>query len=510
LSILEALLNRAPDVDRAVEAEQGKAAVGIGAQWMATETPLSQLLGNSPRAKAVKAVTVWRSNIWVRAAERAISTRLSTVDWWLEDDEGQKVDDESPEGQQAVRDLFAMPYRPLPDDPVTATPRTFRELSSITSRHMGIIGYATWYLSQTEALAGTPAEIIYVHPGRMTPATNKQGGLIGWVMDAGTDNPVPFERDEIVLFALEPPDEGFLSTGLVESALAKVEMSRLSDRHANYVLASGGRMPGIYRPTANNTIPDDTFHAMVSDLRSVTEMPDAAKRSLVLKGPVEFQPTSATADALKLIDLANMSRDDILGLWGVPKTQLGMDVPAGLNSGETKGKDEAALWEGAIGPRLNVIRETSDLIILNRYAELPGVGKLRLVTDNPTFDDAMPAYDMAQKAVAQPLTVAERRSIIGLQPFGDSRDEEVWLPVNIVPAQDALTPEPFDPFGKARVNPRQLSAMRSALGKFLKEQGERIGRKMEAKQAAVKRKPNDTSPWWNDKVEAEALEKALR
>jgi phage portal protein BeeE len=356
---------------------------------------MSAILGDSYEKRAAQAVGTWQSNLWVRACERAISTRLGSVEWELQDEDGNPITQESSEAQQAVAQLIARPYHPQEGDPVAASPQTRKEQWSLTSRHMGVVGYGFWYLSGTDALAGLPSEMLYVHPARMSPATNAQGNLIGWVMDRNSTQPVGFDLDEIVPFNLEPPEEGFLGTGLVASALAKAEMSRLTDKHANFVLSSGGRLAGMFTPPPGTNIPEEQYQAIVRDLRSIVEMPDASKRSLVLKGPVQFTETAASPADLRLTDLAEMSRDDILALWGVPPSQLGMEAPAGLNSGGTKAYDEATLWQGAIEPRLRTITENYNRLILSRYEEV--TGRLVLIAKPPVFDDAMPLYDMAAK-----------------------------------------------------------------------------------------------------------------
>ena len=48
-------------------------------------------------------------------------------------------------------------------------------------------------------------------------------------------------------------------------------------------------------------MPDDVYEGLKRDLRSIVEMPDAAKRSMILKGPVEFDPVDQTVSELQLL-----------------------------------------------------------------------------------------------------------------------------------------------------------------------------------------------------------------
>ena len=111
---------------------------------------------------------------------------------------------------------------------------------------------------------------------------------------------------------------------------------------------------------------------------------------------------AATVSELEVVAVANMSRDDILALWGVPATQAGIATPAGLNSGAVKGFDEAILWQGAIHPRLRAFQETLQYGLLDR---LPM--KLDLELEEPEFDDDAPRYALLKNSENTALTNAE-------------------------------------------------------------------------------------------------------
>jgi hypothetical protein len=69
----------------------------------------------------------------------------------------------------------------------------------------------------------------------------------------------------------------------------------------------------------------------------------------------------------------------------------------GLNSGETRKYDEAALWQNAVGPRLRTFRETLQFGLLDRFAALGKPVELEL--EEPEFDDEAPAYALAAQSL---------------------------------------------------------------------------------------------------------------
>ena len=525
-----------------------KAATGIGASWMTHQPQLSTFL-KDPRKAMAQAQEVGRSNLYIRAAERVIGERFSTVGWHLED-----ANDEPIESGPIV-DLMERPYRPQPGDPIAATPQTRAGLWRITCRHMGLCGNAFWYLDRADALAGTPLSLLYINPARMTPSEDDAGNLIGWVLDADAyGKGMPLEPKSVLHFRLEPADTGHWGMGLVESAYERHELLRLADRQAQGILAAGGRLAGVFAPPdAASAIPEEQYQQLVKDIRTITELPDAARRSLVLRGPIEFTKTAASPSELDLRAMSELGRDGILDLWGVPLSQLAGQGPGGLNSGETHKYDEASLWQNAIGPRLRSFAETVQFGLLDRFAALGQAVELEI--EEPAFDDEAPMYDLAQKAAGLPLTNRERREMVGLEPLGDPEfDEAVWLPINLT---DVWTvgkgapepPAPAVPFmpmqrdeappeeepeeeaaededspvkaildaAKARAVPGQ-DRLRAQTTRGMERALERVFARMQAEVSAkVKRNaahlashPNDDSVWWDEAKWQREITNAIR
>ena len=272
---------------------------------------------------------------------------------------------------------------------------TRRGLWSITSRHIGLCGMAYWYLDQRDGFAGIPLSLLYINPARMWPAEDEAGNLTGWVLDPADETGrggTPLELDEVLPFYLDEPDTGNLGTGLVEVASLKAQITTLADRHAAYVLATGGRLAGIVSPK-EGSIPDEQFQTLVREFRNLVEAPDAAKRTTILQGPVDFQATAATPNELNLLDLSKMNRDDIFAVWGFASTMSGIPSPAGLNSGERPKWDEQVLMQGPVHDRIVSITETIQYGLLDRWQKLGATIDLEI--EEPTFDDAGPAYEIA-------------------------------------------------------------------------------------------------------------------
>lgn len=520
-----------------------KASSGIGSTWMTYEMPVSSFSRNPQKAMR-DAQSLYRLNPWVGAAERLIGQRFATVGWHIEDADDNEIDDTSPAPYQAIRNLLERPYTPRPGDPQSQTPRTRSSLWKITCRHMGLCGVTFWYLDQTEALGGTPLQILYLNPARVTPKTDAQGNLTDWLLDADDRGygGTPLGLKNVVRFQLEPPDEGHLGVGLVESAMAKVEVSRLADRHSVNVLAAGGKQGGVISPHGGR-LNDDEYAQLERDVRTMNEGPDAARRWLILRGPVDYTRTASTPMELNLLELAQMAKEDTLALWGVPPSQLGITLPVGMNSGGAKDTDFEVLWQNGVGPRLRVFRETLQFEFLDRYKTLGLQPELEI--DEPQFDDKYPQFELAGQAANQPLRNKERRALMGLDPFGDDAlDNAVWMPTNVIAIGQApdeetgvIAPPPYldelrhqaavsEPgagvvpaapafgggIGKAKADVRDETALRmkADLVRVLKRAGVNAAAKATQRHGHLTRKPSDVDAIFDARTFEATLSATLR
>lgn len=479
--------------------------------------PMALFSGNrDPHKLMADAQALYHQNVWVAAAERAVFGRILRTVWRLEDGEGDTVERKTHPA--------AVPLLDLIDSPNRQTSR--RMMWGLTLRHLGLCGNSAWLLDQREALNGTPGALYYLNPARLSPV-RRDGVLIGWVLDA-TENPntnrltgsrpVPLQAAEVQLFTLDQDDWTQWGIGIAEAAAAKIELARLSNQQASSTMALGARRAGIIMPKEGSFNVEE-FEQLVRDWRSISNDPDSAKRLQVMRQPVEFIESAATAAESQLMEIMGASRDDILAAWGVPPTQIGVTLASGLNSGETRNYDEAVLWQGAVSHRLDAFREGVQHV-LNLWKPALGYAP-QIVFDTPSFDDNAPLFDQALKAKAIPLTHQERRALVGLDPFEDeSLNGQVYIDQTMVPLGGLLpeapqesteietgttesdskaTTEEITETLRGKTERQFLPAFTRKVAAVLADMRDAIASAVEAKWSAISRKPKDDSPWWRPK-----------
>jgi HK97 family phage portal protein len=512
-SIIDRLLGRPNEV---------KAATGPGVAALTYHTPW-HTLSRDPNRLMAEGQALFHNNGWVYSAESALGGRFLRTPWHLEDENGDTVDEKSASELQIPWTLLRKP----------ATKKTTDQLWSVTFRHLGLSGNAFWYLDQTDAAFGTPLQVMYINPARMTPVTDAGGNVTGWVLDH-PDNPVvnqqssqyrtgtPLSVDEVIHFTFNEPDWGIWGIGWVEAAQRKIQLDRLADSHAGGILSSGGRLTGLVSPKTGVTVQDDQWVQFVRDWRSITSDPDAAKRLQISKMPVDFTQLSASPKDLQLTEVSKANQETIFGMAGVPLTARGINVPSGLNADLAEGFKEV-VYE-TVKERAEPFREKVQSELLDRFG---GFGiNVKLVLDYPEFDDKTPMFEAASKSVTVALTNNERRNILGLEPLEDEEiGAQIWIASTLTrideepePVPTPLIPPPIPPTdddeeevvedaveGKAK-NLRQSfePKFQAAIAKVLSAQQRYVLSKSEH----LLRKSNDTG-WWNEKREHARFMEAL-
>jgi hypothetical protein len=523
-TILDRLLGRAPDsAQKAVVTGTGGTGPGVIA-WH-NDLPLHHATKN-PRRLMKQAQELYHRDLIIRAAEHRVSSAMAGLPWHLEDENEDEVTDQSPPELIAIRDWLDKPQGALTD----RRQMTRRALWHLTSRHSGLCGTAFWYQDQRTLGTGQPLVSLYINPARMHPVQNEQGILTGWKLDADEEGNggIPLELDEVLQFDFEPPDWGHYGIGLVESAWSVVGVSGAIERHEASLFSAGARLAGLISPKTGVTLSDDQWAAAVRDWRNITGDPESAKRLHILRGPVDYTRTGATMQELAVESIAKMAREDKLALWGVPESQLPLPSPAGLNSGDTKGFDEAAFYQGAVHDRVLILSEVIQTQVLDRIAANGGPA-LTLVIEEPAFDNETPLYDRAQKARDLPMTANERRAVIGLPPLpdidaaGEPLGTAIWLPVGLSmvgagpdengklvqlpepppppapvapPQEDEEEEVPAKADFRRRVETRFVPSTKRDIRRVLADQAQAIAARIRRNGEALARHPKDTTIWW--------------
>jgi phage portal protein BeeE len=361
--------------------------------------PLLSVTGTSYQEKAAAYLRAYKSG-WFYKAESRISRDLANLSWTLsyEDTEGDNA-------EEIVAPQNSTPFERL--DPLEQFLRlserpnpwqTGRQLKQQSQIRLDMTGRALIYLEGGDG-GGLPTALYGISPSRMWPSRNRQGQLIGWVLDHNSaGGGVPFSAEEILVVEYVGEDD---PVGVIEAVYAQVPLTDLVARHVGDVLTTGGRLAGMAWPK-NRSLDEDEYQDVLRAWRNVASDPNAARRLLVFPEPMEFDKGAATPTELGIPELSALTRDEILTAFPISPYMLGVPMPHGLASGEQRREERHEYWEGTQHPRVEIWEDAIQQQLIGRYEAAVG-RPLDMDIEEPNLDDAA---TLTEKATAYQSLVA--------------------------------------------------------------------------------------------------------
>lgn len=511
-------------------------AVVDSAPWQ-NAIPLSTL-ADTPQKRAGAYLRAYKVG-WFYKAGRKIADDIASLDWSVSDGDAEEGEDET----TLDRPELSIPFKSL--TPIEQFMRllerpnpkqTGRQLLRKTQVRLDFAGAAAWYLEGGSGNLGLPSALYGISPARMWPSYDKQGQLIGWVMDKDAPGGgVPFDVDEILWFSTGNADNDDLwGTSVVEAVYAQVPLTDLMARHTADVLTTGGRLAGMMWPRERALSEDEYVDAQRAWRNAVSD-PNAARRMLIFPEPMEYASGASTPAEIGIPELATLNRDEILTGFPVSPYRLGVPMPGGLNSGEVRREDRRDYWEETIHPRADLLEEAIQVNLLSRYEQVMG--------QTFDFEIAEPNMDDAESLVAKAKAFKELVAIgfdakevvkaVALSDIKWTGLPELLDPAKQAEAQREATealanqPAPAQPAPKppvkvaAAIEQRERitkgleSLVHSEMSKFFREQRDRvkdaIARTMPAGKADRKAFAAKADPeWWDREAEDKALRETMR
>jgi len=253
---------------------------------------------------------------WVYAcvnviAEEVGAMRLRLMEGGMHDDE----EDEEVFEHQALEVL----HRPNPL-------MTGSELLSITSSHLDLDGNAFWYILRNES--GMIVEVYPLRPDRVNLIQDVKEplSLKGYIYNQEGGSRIPLELDEVLHFknfhpaAKYPfPDRGM---GVVEATALTIDTDEFAREWSRNFFLNSARPDGVL--TYEGDLDADEFERLKAEWTTEHQGVRNAKKTAILKSGMKYEILGFSQKDMEFIEQRRWTRDEILAMFRVPKTILGI------------------------------------------------------------------------------------------------------------------------------------------------------------------------------------------
>jgi len=251
---------------------------------------------------------------WVYACVQAISQEVGDIKLRLLRDNAEGESEE----------VFEHPLLDLLNK---VNPRmTKHDLFEITQSHQELDGNAFWFLAKDAT--GDIREIWPLRPDRVTFAQSKENPLLieKYFYRQKDGRKTTFESSEIIHFAqfnaLGDYPFPVRGMGTVEAAALAIDTNNFSREWNKHFFLNAAR-PDVILKTTGKLTPAD-YERLKRKFESAYRGVDKAHKFLLLQDGLEIDKLTANQKEMDFVRQVIQSRDEILAIFRVPKTVLGI------------------------------------------------------------------------------------------------------------------------------------------------------------------------------------------
>lgn len=319
---------------------------------------------------------------------------------------------------------------------------TKHELFSATQAFKDLDGNAFWYLARDNNGNGKIIEIYPLRPDRVQIIPGKQNPLQveGYIFTQPDGQKIPFMPQEILHFKTFNPlgNQPFphRGMGIIEAAAWAIDTDNEARKWNYNFFKNSARPDGILTTAGDASMAPEDYMRLQEEWNSKHQGSENASKVAVLSGGLTWTEISRSQKDMDFGGQRTFSRDEILSIFRVPKTIIG------ITDDVNRANADASIYVFALRTVKPLMQQMIDT--LNEFL-VPEFGEgLELVFESPVAEDRKQSLDEYAAGLAQGyLSINEVREAEGLEPVPNG--DNLYMPLNMVPVanteEDISEPE---------------------------------------------------------------------
>lgn len=234
---------------------------------------------------------------------------------------------------------------------------TRNEFFELTFLHMELTGNAYWAIERDNK--GKPAALWPLLPEFVSVVPDKEKFIIGYIYKVNNEE-VPFAPDDIIHHKYMNPSDLRMGMSTVQAAARAIDTdAHAADYNRKFFYNSAQPDAVLY---TDAQLDEKMYKRLVSQWRDTYGGTANSHRTAILENGLKYQARVLTQKDMDWLNGRNFNRDQILAIFGVPKSIIGLDESMSRANAETA---EYVFVKGKIRPKMLRLcaRITEDLAI---------------------------------------------------------------------------------------------------------------------------------------------------
>ncbi len=341
------------------------------------------------------------------------------------------------DGDEELNKIGEHPFLDIIKRPNSFTTRS--ELFQITQINLELTGNAYWWIPKGQGLlSGIPGAIWNIPSHWMKVVPDPDKFIAGYVCRVPYKGQlIPFDAEDIVHFKFPSPFDLFYGCGPTYASRYGLDLNeQIKTWGINFFMNNATPSGVLMTESALN--PDQ--YARLKDRWNMKyKGAKNAGKIAILESGLKYQQTGSTIKDATFMDISSEVRDEILAMFGVPASKLGLSEHVNRANADT---NDYTYQKETVLPRLTLFEETLNERMINLYDS----GLICKFESPVQEDENTKAVQRAQNIGCGFTTIDEERIKEGLEPFDLPETSVPLIPFNLTPAG---TPKPsMDQYGK--------------------------------------------------------------
>ncbi len=292
------------------------------------------------------------------------------------------------------------------------------EMFYLTSASQDLTGDAYWYLANNKV--GVPGEVWPLDPGKMKVVPDKREFISHYELRQGREV-IRFESSEILHFKFPNPQNPFYGMGPVEAAVQSIDADYYQHEY-NKKFYENSAMPVLALMT-DQKLSEVNYKRVKQEWQKQYGGKDNVGKTAVLDAGLKVQPIGVNPKDLDWLATNKASRDDVLGIFGVPASKLG--IVEDVNRANAEANDYT-FSANVIEPILSMMDQRMTQDLARKYDP-----KLIVMHDSTIRSDERAAAEVAEIRIRSgQTTINEERKSQGFKPIEGG--DELRISSNLV------------------------------------------------------------------------------
>lgn len=306
------------------------------------------------------------------------------------------------------------------------------DLLETTFSYLELTGNAYWLLDMF--VAGKPTEIYPLNPYRIKIVPDPHEHVKEYKYDIGQSKSISLSKEILIHFKYFNPTDDFYGLSPISAGRLAIDTQDFGDKYNRNFFVNSAEPKGAL--VINGELTDDQRKRIIASWNSAHRGVSKSHKIAIEEGGIKWEQRGLSQKDMDFVNSKKMTREDILGVFGVPPALVGVfEYASYANSKEQR----QIFWRDTMIPKLKKVENVINSFLIKPYDNSLYLEFDLSIVESLKEDEKIRAEINSILTNSGIRTINEVREEMGLKPVSWGN---TWnAPMNLIPITSPKMPE---------------------------------------------------------------------